>query len=614
VEYTDRPRRYNPRARREFRSLALKILHRYILKEHLGPLLFSLGTLTSLLLLNYVAKQFGNLVGKGLPWTVIAEFFVLSIPFTVAMTFPMAVLVATLYAFSRLAAENEITALKASGVGMLQLLVPALIGACGIAALMIAFNDQLLPRANHQLRTLQSDIARKKPTFALREQVINEVSPGQIFLRAGHLDEGSSRMREVTIYDLSDPTRRRTIYADSGTMGLASNRRDLLMTLYNGSMLEIQKATPEQLQRLFYTVDHLRVKGVANQFDRDSTDNYKSDREMSICEMQTVYANAVREEALSRHQLADVFGRAVREAATGVAVARPPAPPPPAFNGLGGLYCRALDAVFSRPPPRPPEPDADIAPHDVAPAVPVRVVPVRVVPPPTPPPASGAKTPAGTERRPFLPKTTATATPAVRVAPPAGASALPRAPARAAPQIPRGGPAGGVATAGPRLTPGPGLAAVMPLTSIGAELDAARAHILDSEQTRDAYDVEIQKKFALAAACIVFVLLGAPIALRFPRGGVGLTIGVSLGVFGLYYVGLIGGEELGNRDILSPFWSMWAANALFTAIGLFFLARMGRESGTTRGGDFREVLLSVRNALARPWRRGGGAGGAEFRA
>ena len=74
----------------------MKILNRYVLKEHLGPLAFSLTALTSLLLLNYIAKQFGNLVGKGLPWSVIVEFFVLSIPFTVAMTLPMAVLVSVL--------------------------------------------------------------------------------------------------------------------------------------------------------------------------------------------------------------------------------------------------------------------------------------------------------------------------------------------------------------------------------------------------------------------------------------------------------------------------------------------------------------------------------------
>ena len=136
----------------------MKIIHKYVLREHVGPLVFALSALTSLMLLNYIAKQLGNLVGKGLPWQAILEFFVLSLPFTVAMTLPMAVLVAVLYAFSRLAAENEITALKANGVSMTSLLIPVLMGGAVLAALMIVFNDQILPRTNHRLRTLQGDI------------------------------------------------------------------------------------------------------------------------------------------------------------------------------------------------------------------------------------------------------------------------------------------------------------------------------------------------------------------------------------------------------------------------------------------------------------------------
>jgi len=99
----------------------LKLLTRYILRELIGPLIFALSTLTALLLLQQVAKQFGNLVGKGLGWGVIGEFFLLSIPFIIAMTMPMGVLVAVLYAFSRLTAENEVTALRASGISVMRL-------------------------------------------------------------------------------------------------------------------------------------------------------------------------------------------------------------------------------------------------------------------------------------------------------------------------------------------------------------------------------------------------------------------------------------------------------------------------------------------------------------
>ncbi|HUX34810.1 MAG TPA: LptF/LptG family permease, partial [Gemmatimonadaceae bacterium] len=109
---------------------------------------------------------------------------------------------------------------------------------------------------------------------------------------------------------------------------------------------------------------------------------------------------------------------------------------------------------------------------------------------------------------------------------------------------------------------------------------------------------EIQKKFSLAAACIIFVLLGPPIALRFPRGGVGLVLGVSFSVFALYYVGLIGGETLANDQFISPFWAMWSANLVLLAVGIVLAARMNRVAGATRGGDWTE-LRGIAGRVAR---------------
>jgi lipopolysaccharide export system permease protein len=507
----------------------VKILHRYVLKEHVGPLTFALTALTSILLLQYIGKHFGELVGKGLPTLVIAEFFGLSVPLTVALTLPMAVLVATLYAFSRLAAENEITALKASGVSLTSILKPVLWAALGVTVVMIGFNDQILPRSNHRLAVLQRDIAQKKPTFGLRKQVINEVSPGKLYLRAGHLDEASNMMREVTIYDMADPTRRRTIYADSGNMRMSKGLTDLELTLYNGNMQDVPTASPDELQRLYFNVDLVRVRGVGNQFQKTTADSYKSDREMTVCEMQAAQDKARQEYETARNAFLGgrselqkskaMLSKAVIDAKTS----------PPWDIGLGRLYCNAI-ALFA-------------------------------------PKKAHAQ---GVPSRPG-----ASSTPALAPPPSAGQIARP-----------------GAATFDSALFKGP-----TPTATQLAMLEGTRMRLEDSANLMNAYGVEIHKKFALAVACFVFVLLGAPIALRFPRGGVGLTIGVSLFVFALYYVCLIAGESIAKRGLMPAVVSMWMANVIFGLIALWMLARMDKEGSTARGGDMKEMIGAIRGSI-----------------
>jgi hypothetical protein len=154
----------------------------------------------------------------------------------------------------------------------------------------------------------------------------------------------------------------------------------------------------------------------------------------------------------------------------------------------------------------------------------------------------------------------------------------------------QGSPTRGSPTQGSQIYHGP-----PPDTSTERiRIEALRARLDDSSQLMNAYGVEIHKKFALAVACFVFVLLGAPIALRFPRGGVGLTIGVSLFVFALYYVCLIAGESIAKRGLMPAVVSMWMANVIFASIALVLLAKMGKEGSTARGGDMKEMFDSIR--------------------
>jgi lipopolysaccharide export system permease protein len=91
------------------------------------------------------------------------------------------------------------------------------------------------------------------------------------------------------------------------------------------------------------------------------------------------------------------------------------------------------------------------------------------------------------------------------------------------------------------------------------------------------YRVEIHKKISTAVACVVFALIGAPLGIIARRGGIGPGTVYSLGFFAVYWVCLIGGENLATRLIISPALSMWACNALIGTIGLFLTWRVAKR-------------------------------------
>jgi lipopolysaccharide export system permease protein len=493
----------------------VRILSRYILRQHLPPLGFALAALTCAMLVNQVAKQFGNLVGKGLPWGVIFEVFVLTIPFIVAMTLPMAVLVAVLYAFSHLAADNEVTAMKASGISVGRLLAPVLGGATLVGIIALLWNDQLLPRSNHRLRTLLVDIQRKKPTFQMKEQVINEIMPGQFFLRAARIDPATNKLKDVTIYDLEDAERRRIITADSGLMAYTPGGTDLYLTLLDGEIQEVKRAEPGQFNRTFYRTNRIKVAGIGNTFEKTLEDQYRGDREMTICGMAGVVAQAQQDAQ-----------RARRDARVAV---------------LGDL--RRL---------------IRLTPHEGAPAA--------------------ALDPAMIDYDP---------TPVARLAAPGLYCRV-------------------LSTLGGWLSPAEAQAAQAQGTTAFVTPGATAAveqRVRAARQRAAIYEVEIHKKLAISAACVIFALLGVPVAIRFPRGGVGLVIGTSLAVFSIYYVGLIGGEELGDRLVVSPFLAMWTPNLIFTVVGLGLLWVVRREGSTAQGGDWDDLKHALLGWVPRLRRR-----------
>ena len=147
----------------------------------------------------------------------------------------------------------------------------------------------------------------------------------------------------------------------------------------------------------------------------------------------------------------------------------------------------------------------------------------------------------------------------------------------------------------------PRLDRVIEQAASNARTATFRARAIEASISR--YQVEIHKKYALSFACVVFVLLGAPLAVLFPRGGLGLVIAASSGIFAISWAGLIGGETLAERGIASPAVAMWTPNVIFLLMGLWLAGRMGQEAATMRGGGWDNLLWGMRARVERGMRR-----------
>ncbi|MCX7875984.1 MAG: LptF/LptG family permease [Melioribacteraceae bacterium] len=104
------------------------------------------------------------------------------------------------------------------------------------------------------------------------------------------------------------------------------------------------------------------------------------------------------------------------------------------------------------------------------------------------------------------------------------------------------------------------------------------------------YMVEVHKKYALPFACIVFVLIGAPLGTMTRKGGIGMASGISLVFFVIYWAFLIGGEKLADRDLLSPFVGIWSANIVLGLLGVLLLIKTAKEK-VTLNFDFAKKII-----------------------
>jgi lipopolysaccharide export system permease protein len=399
----------------------------------------------------------------------------------------MAVLPATLMSFGNLASENEITAMKSSGISLYRLIVPGLVAATLLTVGLVYYNSHVLPETNHRLMNLVIDITRKKPTVELQpNETIKAIQGYSIYFR--EKNDRTGEIKDVQIVKHASrgvyPT---MINAASGKLKFIEAENVLRFDLVDGEIHELpvrsDLSTYRHTKFKQYTIN---IKDVDRSLQR-SERKHRGDREMSVKMMKEKIDDIRADIDLSKAKIVKSANARMN-------------------NTFELLNADVRAERFGTTV------DGDSA-------------------------AGAAQEEDGSRQR-FTARTS-------------------------------GGSPGDESKEARNE--------YITRQEIETQVGTNKSYLRQINR----YHVEIQKKYSIPFACIIFVLIGSPIAIRTGKSGMNMAIGLSILFFLVYYICLIGGEKLADRGFLSPVFAMWSPNILFGALAVLLLWNAARERTVT---------------------------------
>ncbi|HIO55683.1 MAG TPA: YjgP/YjgQ family permease [Candidatus Marinimicrobia bacterium] len=438
----------------------MKLLTRYILKEHFLPFLYALLIVIFLLFTNFLLRAVDRFLGKGLPIDIILEYLLLNTAWIIALAAPVAVLVATLMAFGRFAEDNEITALRSSGVSFTRILWPALTFSILVAVPLMMFNNTVLPHMNHNARMLARDIYRKRPDLNVEAGYFIDDLPQYSFIVKG---KKGNRYQDVHIYGKDRTVTQTSIRAEEATFRPLDDA--ILVTLYDGEIHEVEVTNYQNYRRIIFDRHRIIIPAEDLTLQRRETGS-RSDREMTL--------NMIHEK---------ISGYSERVSAIEERIEKefefnfPDTPIPPTMEDLIIMVKNQKEI----------EKEETIS------------------------------------------------------------------------------------------DPNRPISKSQDLENLSMRVRTDYQMIAGYERSINRYTVEIHKKFSLPSACIVFVLVGAPLGIMTRKGGFFTAIIFSFGFVLLYYLFLIGGEEMADRNYLHGAIAMWMPNIVLGAVGIVMTYQATRE-------------------------------------
>lgn len=234
----------------------MRIITRYMLKELGGPFSGALFVSTIILAAGNIIQTVDMVINKGVDPIQVMKIFFLFMPYVLIFTIPISVLSAVLLGFGRLSSDNEITALRTSGVSIYNVVIPVVISGFIISLMSVPLNDRILPQAEFAARRLVKSVGIKNPTAMLEPGVF--VKGFEDYIIFIHAIKGNY-LEDVRIYEPQEGRPTRTIEAERGEIVSMPEENSVRLKLYDGTADEITPDKPEEFYKLSFKEYYLTL-------------------------------------------------------------------------------------------------------------------------------------------------------------------------------------------------------------------------------------------------------------------------------------------------------------------------------------------------------------------
>ncbi len=246
------------------------------------PLVLALIFISFAILLGNLVKLADFVINKGVELIYVGEIFFFLIPNILSLAIPMGILTATLLAYGRLSSDNEILAMRATGINLYKIAMPAITLGLIFSLLSVPFNDKIVPKAHYKTRMLIKELGMRRPAAYLEAGTfIRGFKDYILFIYEIKYVKDRAIFSNIRIYQPQKDAPTRTIVAKGGELIPLPEKNAIKLKLTDGTIEEPNPTNPKNLYKLNFRTYYLTM------FIDDSTmqESGKKTKEMTFDEI-----------------------------------------------------------------------------------------------------------------------------------------------------------------------------------------------------------------------------------------------------------------------------------------------------------------------------------------